>query len=167
MKNLVMGLSLAALVVLTVKTEARPPASFESTRVAGQNGMTLVPLPLGRPQSGWASWYGAEFQGIPTASGEPYDMNRLTAAHRSLPLGSTILVTNLRNHRSLLLEVNDRGPNIGGRLLDVSRAAARRLGFAAAGLARVRVRTVSLPAANSALGTPPRAPGSCMVALLR
>ena len=163
MKRLATGLVVCAIAALTVRTEARPPASFENS-IEGPAD-SFVPLPLGHSQFGLASWYGAEFQGVPTASGEPYDMNRLTAAHPSLPLGSTILVTNLRNHKSLLLKVNDRGPNVTGRLLDVSKAAARRLGFSGAGLARVRIRAVGTLNRHSATGRP--APGSCMVAQLR
>jgi rare lipoprotein A len=102
-----------------------------------------------------ASWYGEEFQGTLTASGEPYDMNGLTAAHPTLPLGSKIILTNLKNHKSLVLRVNDRGPNVAGRLVDVSRAAAKRLGFLGAGITRVRVRPISLSkgASNSSFQT--------------
>jgi rare lipoprotein A len=91
---------------------------------------------------GIASWYGEDFQGSETASGEAYNMNSLTAAHRNLPLGTRIRVTNLRNRRSLVLRVNDRGPFIPGRLLDVSRAAARLLGFAASGRAHVQIQVL-------------------------
>ncbi len=94
---------------------------------------------------GVASWYGEQFQGSETASGEAYNMNELTAAHRDLPLGTRIRVTNLRNHRSLVLRVNDRGPFIPGRLLDVSHAAARLLGFSGAGIARVRIQIFRMP----------------------
>lgn len=96
-------------------------------------------------QFGVASWYGAEFQGLPTASGPPYDMNSMTCAHRQLPLGTRIRVTNLLNFRSLVLKVNDRGPYVGGRVLDVSRGAAKCLGFLGAGLAPVRIEVVSYP----------------------
>ncbi len=118
------------------------------------------PSPIGQPSflpvctrpsthrmcnDGLASWYGEQFEGSETASGEPYDMNALTAAHRDLPLGTQIRVTNLRNHRSLVLRVNDRGPFVPGRLLDVSHAAARLLGFSGRGVARVRIQIVRLP----------------------
>ena len=96
------------------------------------------------PEVGLASWYGAESRGT-TASGEIYNMRDLTAAHRSLPLGSKIKVTNLRNHRSLILRVNDRGPNILGRLLDVSKAAAEYLGFMRSGTTTVKVALVGYP----------------------
>jgi rare lipoprotein A len=85
-----------------------------------------------------------------TASGEAYDLNGLTAAHHTLPIGTTIRVTNLRNHKSLLLRVNDRGPSLGKRLLDVSWAAAQRLGFVHSGTTRVRVEVVSRPILLSA-----------------
>ena len=137
MRNLVMGCAVAALVVLSVKSEARTPA-----RYAPATPVQVVPLV--RTEIGLASWYGAESQGV-TASGELYDLNGLTAAHRKLPLNSKIKVTNLRNGRSVTLRVNDRGPNVAGRLLDVSRAAAERLGFIGSGKVPVRVTVVSYP----------------------
>ncbi|HYV31578.1 MAG TPA: septal ring lytic transglycosylase RlpA family protein [Candidatus Binatia bacterium] len=104
-----------------------------------------APLSALRQEVGLASWYGQELQGSATTSGEPFDMNALTAAHRKLPLGTRITVTNLTNHRSVVLRVNDRGPNVAGRLLDVSKAAAERLGFRGAGIAKVRVIPLSYP----------------------
>lgn len=91
-------------------------------------------------QFGRASWYGRQFQGQATASGEPYNMNSMTCAHRSLPLGATVLVTNLRNHRSVMVRVNDRGPVPESRVVDLSYAAARILGFR--GVAPVRIDLV-------------------------
>ena len=88
---------------------------------------------------GIASWYGEYFQGKPTASGEPYDMHDFTAAHPSIPLGTFIKVTNLRNGKAVVLRVNDRGPVVAGRIIDVSYNAARALGFKERGLQRVRV----------------------------
>ncbi|HEV2492612.1 MAG TPA: septal ring lytic transglycosylase RlpA family protein [Terriglobia bacterium] len=142
MRNLAVGCTVAALVLLSAKSRAGPPAKFDG----------LSKVSLLRTQSGIASWYGEAFQGIPTASGELFDMNRLTAAHPTLPLGSRIIVTNLRNHRSVVVRVNDRGPLVPGRLVDVSKAAARRLGFVGAGVARVRVRTLSLPGSHRQVG---------------
>ena len=84
-------------------------------------------------------------EGSETASGETFDQEGLTAAHPKLPLGTRIKVTNLRNLRSTILRVNDRGPNVRGRLLDVSLAAAQRLGFEATGAARVRIKVLSYP----------------------
>jgi rare lipoprotein A len=93
-------------------------------------------------QFGRASWYGHALQGLPTATGEAYDMNAMTCAHRTLPLGSLVRVTNLRNHRSLVLRVNDRGPMVETRVVDLSYAAAKRLGFSARGTAKVRIDLV-------------------------
>lgn len=93
-------------------------------------------------QFGRASWYGHALQGMPTATGEAYDMNAMTCAHRTLPLGSLIRVTNLRNHRSLVLRVNDRGPMVETRVVDLSYAAAKRLGFSGRGIAKVRIDLV-------------------------
>ena len=92
---------------------------------------------------GVASWYGRDFHGRPTANGEIFDMNRMSAAHKTLPLPSIVEVTNLENGRKIKVRVNDRGPFARGRVIDMSRAAARRLGFEQNGLARVRVRYVA------------------------
>ncbi len=91
---------------------------------------------------GVASWYGAKFHGRTTASGEPYDMNAMTAAHPSLPFGTKVRVTNLENGRGVVLRINDRGPFAKGRIIDVSRHAAEHLGFLGADLARVRVEAI-------------------------
>jgi rare lipoprotein A len=94
-------------------------------------------------ETGISSWYGSKFHGKKTANGETYDMNTLTAAHRTLPLPSVVRVINLKNGRSLNLRVNDRGPFARGRIIDVSRRAAQLLGFQRAGTARVRVEIVA------------------------
>ncbi|MDK9697569.1 MAG: septal ring lytic transglycosylase RlpA family protein [Siculibacillus sp.] len=88
-----------------------------------------------------ASFYGREHHGGPTASGERFNMNAMTAAHRTAPLGSRLKVTNLRNGKSVVVRINDRGPFIKGRIIDLSRGAAEVLGFTAAGLTRVTVET--------------------------
>ncbi len=93
----------------------------------------------GHDEQGTASWYGRAHHGRTTASGEPFDMHALTAAHRTLPFGTMILVTNLENGRSVVLTVNDRGPFVRGRILDVSYRAALELDFLADSLARVRI----------------------------
>ncbi|MEO8736605.1 MAG: septal ring lytic transglycosylase RlpA family protein [Edaphobacter sp.] len=91
-------------------------------------------------QIGEASWYGLRFQGHKTATGEAFDMNALTCAHRSLPLGSWIRVTNLRNHRSIFVRVNDRGPVPEDRVIDLSYAAAHAVGIR--GLGKVKLEPV-------------------------
>lgn len=95
--------------------------------------------PAGDSAVGLASFYDARYDGARTASGERHDADALTAAHRTLPFGTRVRVTNLANGRSVVVTVNDRGPFVRGRVLDVSRRAARELGFVREGTARVRV----------------------------
>ena len=94
-------------------------------------------------ETGIASWYGADFHNKATANGEIYDMNELTAAHKTLPLPSMVRVTNLENGRSLAVRVNDRGPFVRGRIIDMSRQSAQLLGFQKQGTARVRVQIMA------------------------
>jgi rare lipoprotein A len=113
-------------------------------------------LPRARQEAvevGVASWYGEEFHGRPTSSREVFDMNDMTAAHRSLPFGTHVMVTNLDNGRSVVVRINDRGPFVRGRIIDLSYAAARVLGLVGPGTARVRLealRGVREPAARPA-----------------
>jgi rare lipoprotein A len=97
----------------------------------------------GRAQEGKASWYGREQHGKLTASGQRFDMYKLTAAHRKLPLGTTVRVTNLRNGRNVIVRINDRGPYGGRCIIDVSYAAARELDMLDAGIVPVRVEVVA------------------------
>ncbi|MFZ3202846.1 MAG: septal ring lytic transglycosylase RlpA family protein, partial [Pseudomonas sp.] len=90
-----------------------------------------------------ASYYGARHHGKKTASGERFDQHALTAAHRSLPFGSRVLVTNLRNEKSVVVRINDRGPYARGRIIDVSRQAAERLDMLRAGVVPVRVEQLA------------------------
>ena len=91
---------------------------------------------------GVASWYGADFHGRRTANGETFDMNSFSAAHPSLPLPSNVRITNLDNQRSVVVRVNDRGPFVGGRVIDVSAKTAKVLGFYDDGLSKVKVEYV-------------------------
>jgi rare lipoprotein A len=99
--------------------------------------------PRGYDERGAASFYGARHQGQRTASGERFDQAELTAAHRRLPFGTRVQVTNLTNQRSVVVRVNDRGPHSRSRLIDLSRAAAEQLGMIGSGTARVRVQSLS------------------------
>ena len=104
-----------------------------------------------KPLAVWectSSWYGEDFDGQPTANGETYDMYAATAAHPTLPLGSIVRVVNTRNHRSQVVRINDRGPYIEGRELDVSYEVARRLGFDQHGLAKVRLELLEVPSSR-------------------
>lgn len=91
---------------------------------------------------GKASYYGSRHHGKRTASGERFDQHALTAAHRSLPFGTRVRVTNLRNQRSVVVRINDRGPYARGRIIDLSRQAARQLGMLSAGVVPVRVESI-------------------------
>lgn len=104
------------------------------------NGRTYYPREdFDYDRTGIASWYGSDFHGRRTANGETYDMNAMTAAHPTLPMPTIARVTNLENGRSVIVRINDRGPFAEDRIIDLSRAGARELGFEHAGLARVRV----------------------------
>jgi rare lipoprotein A len=126
-------------------TEARPtPEEVRRAPEAAPPPRAEKPsLPLG--QTGYASWYGRWHHGRETSSGEPYDMHELTAAHPSLPMGTRVQVTNLRNGRSVEVRVNDRGPTVEGRIIDLSYAAARALDAVRAGVVLVRLRVLALP----------------------
>jgi len=141
--------------VLVLVPSANPAAS---ARVSSPSQMTSTPLsdspskskPNGeqQPMAVWecmTSWYGEDFDGLPTATGETYDMYGQTAAHPTLPLGSIVRVVNPKNHRSEVVRINDRGPYIQGRELDVSYAVARKLGFDQRGLAKVRLELLEVP----------------------
>ncbi|MBT9330662.1 septal ring lytic transglycosylase RlpA family protein [Paracidobacterium acidisoli] len=129
------GTLLATIVGITGVQAASPADSTQTHQSA--NAPKHHWYEIGR-----ASWYGRFFQGRTTASGEVYDMNELTCAHRTLPLGSLVRVTNLRNHKSVVVRVNDRGPLPENRVIDLSYAAARFLGFSQRGTAPVRVELI-------------------------
>lgn len=112
-------------------------------------GQILEPDPAGYDKEGMASWYGLNFHGRRTANGETFSRSELTAAHLSLPLPSYVRVTNLANNRSIILRVNDRGPYVGNRLLDVSEQAAELLAFQRKGSTPVRVQYIGRAPKNT------------------
>ncbi len=124
-----------------VPTPHRGPVKANPYTVLGQ---TYYPIQDARNYSvvGTASWYGTKFHGQATANGEQYDLYGMTAAHKTLPLPSYVRVTNLENQRSVILRVNDRGPFYSDRVIDLSFAAAKKLGFAERGTARVKVEGI-------------------------
>ena len=122
--------------------------------VGGQRYVVL-PTSVGYVEQGVASWYGPDFHGERTATGETYDMNAMTGAHPTLPLPAWVRVTNLENGRSVVVRLNDRGPFSKNRIIDLSRAAAEQLDMIRAGTAKVEVRSLASgdpapPAAGSA-----------------
>jgi rare lipoprotein A len=142
--------SAALLLVATIfsapsSAEVSPGVSGEFT-AAFQPFDTLPPPPAAAPATilgtGLASWYGGDFAGRRTASGERFNPQELTAAHRSLPFGSMVLVTHIDSGRSVVVRINDRGPFTRGRVIDVSEAAARRIGLIGAGHGEVSLALV-------------------------
>jgi rare lipoprotein A len=125
------GIAVALTIGITGTNSAQPAATSSGAAAATPNATSNAPAP--KPAHHWyqlghASWYGKYFQGHPTASGESYNMFDLTCAHRSLPIGSLVRVTNLRNHKTVVVRVNDRGPVPEDRIVDLSYAAANFLG---------------------------------------
>ncbi|MDX8407168.1 MAG: septal ring lytic transglycosylase RlpA family protein [Mariprofundaceae bacterium] len=176
---LVLGLSALLLAACVSQPHKRPAQNSQNADQAGgaySQGRPASSLPDGRggtyktgkpyriagqwyypmqsaasyDQTGVASWYGRDFHGKKTANGERYDMHALSAAHKTLPLPTLVRVTNLDNGRSVVVRVNDRGPFVKSRLIDLSYAAARQLGYTERGTARVRVQTLDQPAPTQA-----------------
>jgi rare lipoprotein A len=123
-----------------------PPPHNTTQRPYQIKGIWYYPLPTaeGYAEKGNASWYGPGFHARPTANGETYDMYGMTAAHKTLPIGTHVKVTNLKNNRAVLLRINDRGPFVSGRIIDLSRKAADELAMARTGVVPVYVEAVQL-----------------------
>jgi rare lipoprotein A len=146
------SVALVALIMVSVgasapahsgKASSQTPVQ-KSAKSAKKHSKSHEPFAVGK-----ASWYGEAFDGKQTASGEPFDMYELTAAHRTLPLGSWVKVTNLKNHLWVLVRINDRGPVPEDRIIDLSYSAARMLNMNARGLAPVRLDLVQTPQDDS------------------
>lgn len=157
-RRLAEGLAVLLSIATLGAGAASGPSSLEAAKVTQppvtatgghNNSKTNNPkskVSQSRPyQVGTASWYGEQFQGKPTASGEPFDMRDFTAAHPTLPLGTYVKVTNLRNGRAVVVRINDRGPVVDGRIIDLSCNAAQALGFKDRGVQTVRLDVHSSP----------------------
>jgi peptidoglycan lytic transglycosylase len=178
---LVLAASLAACAGNSAQRSAPPPAPSE----ANASGVTsavpprsargnppfyevlgkryhVLPTSAGYVQRGVASWYGPDFHGLATSSGERYDMNAMTAAHTTLPLPTWVEVTNLENGKHVVVKVNDRGPFVKNRLIDLSFAAATALDMVGTGTTRVEVRAVAPPADAFRTATPVAAPAPAL-----
>ncbi len=146
------------------RAHARQPARTGDPKLRPYvvHGVTFTPRhDPNYDRTGEASWYGGSLHGQPTANGETFNENALTAAHRTLALHTWVEVTNLANGRKVVVRINDRGPFVRGRIIDLSRAAARRLGYERAGRAWVRVRYLSYsgrPLSQTGAGRYPTGP---------
>src|ERR1700690_3815403 len=146
-RRLAEGLAVILAVASLGAGAASGPSSLEAAKVThplvattGGHKTRKTNSPKSKAyQVGTASWYGEQFQGKQTASGEPFDMRDFTAAHPRLPLGTFVKVTNLNNGKAVMVRINDRGPVVDGRIIDVSYNAARALGFKERGLQTVRL----------------------------
>ncbi len=103
----------------------------------------ILSSPVMSIETGGASWYGGKFQGRMTANGEIFDTNMFTAAHKTLPFNTIVEVTNLSNNKTVFVRINDRGPFVKGRIIDLSRAAAKKIGLVGKGVVQVRLRVIS------------------------
>src|SRR5262245_9100566 len=139
MRTLLWCLLITGLVASCTKRSAAPPSTAPSS------SPDAMPAPRLRIQYGLASWYGRERHGRRTASGDIFDSNRLVAAHRTAPFGTYALVTNLANGRTVQVRINDRGPAVAGRVVDLSYAAARQLDMVHVGITRVKVELLAVP----------------------
>ena len=146
------AVSLLSACTKPIDSSSRGPGIYKvgkPYRVAGQWYYPRVDYAYS--ERGLASWYGPNFHGKPTANGETFDMHKVSAAHKTLPLPSVVRVTNLENGRSLVVRVNDRGPFIRGRIIDLSQRAADLLGFVEQGTALVEVQLIMQPSRQAAL----------------
>jgi rare lipoprotein A len=119
------------------------------------NGIWYYPIPSaeGYIEEGIASWYGKKFHGRPTSNGEIFDMYKISAAHKTLPIGTSLKVTNLLNNKTIVVRVNDRGPFVAGRIIDLSFKAAEILGIVVDGTAKVTIEAVRVVTVNKKTGT--------------
>ena len=150
MQSAFLGMGLLIFVPTINPTASGKPSDGSTTSARNTfNSSKLRSAAARKPLAVWectSSWYGDDFDGQPTANGETYDMYAATAAHPTLPLGSIVRVVNPRNHRSQVVRINDRGPYVEGRELDVSYEVAKRLGFDQHGVAKVRLELLEVPA---------------------
>lgn len=157
-RRIAQGLAMAFVVSVGVAQGPNGSGSAKTavSEAAIEKSMREAVVPPARTsvrpyQVGTASWYGQDFEGKATASGEPYNMYEMTAAHPSLPLGTYVKVTNLHNRRAVIVRINDRGPIVPGRIIDVSYGAAKALNFQARGVQRVRLDVMPVHKAPTTL----------------
>jgi rare lipoprotein A len=153
--SLIQGGSVLPASLVGVKPQSAEAATLEDATVPAKNKRAQASSRETSKKKvirGQASWYGPGFHGKKTASGEIFDQGRLTAAHKTLPLGTKAKVTNLKNGNTVEVEINDRGPYVGDRVIDLSRAAANALGFVESGLTLVRIEPLYQEASTEEAG---------------
>jgi len=146
---------------VTVKDPAKNPPKAQCGKPYKVFGKTYFPLKKinpGHTQKGVASWYGPGFHGKKTSSGEVYDMHCLTAAHSTLPLHTVVKVTNMENQKEVVVRVNDRGPFVGDRVIDLSLGAAKKIGMVKDGIVPVKIAVLGPTETKLALKSPETAP---------
>jgi rare lipoprotein A len=149
-RRLAHGLAIACMIVGLGAAQGPNNSEAKAAPISSAKPEVRKQVSKTKPfQVGTASWYGHNFQGKSTASGEPYDMYDMTAAHLTLPMGSYVKVTNLRNGKAVIVRVNDRGPIVPGRIIDLSYGAAQALQMKAHGLQRVRLDLVDVNVAKA------------------
>jgi rare lipoprotein A len=162
-RRLAHGLAVVALIASLGAAQGPNISEATPAPVSSVQAPLKASQQAGKPkpyQVGTASWYGEYFVGRPTASGEPYDMYDMTAASLTIPLGTYVRVTNLRNGRAVVVRVNDRGPVVPGRIIDLSYGAAEALQFRQRGLQRVRVDLIQPNAVHTTLARAGQAPAA-------
>jgi len=146
-RNSLRQFAFALILISLIPTAPADDGSAQRTSAEPGRAVALASRLLravGDVQTGLASFYHHSLHGLKTASGEPYDQAAMTAAHPTLPIGSEIKVTNRSNNRSVVVRINDRGPNIGMRILDLSRAAAVEIGMLRRGVAPIKLEVLAL-----------------------
>lgn len=165
-----MGVALSAGGFLSCSRSASVPVVGQrtvSTITSTPARLVGSPPRSGPPvKVGLASWYGSRFAHRKTATGESFDPSRLTAASMTLPLGTKARITNLENGRSTVVRINDRGPHVKGRAIDLSRGAAQELGFKNRGMAQVKIQVLQKPSRTVMRGSPPQTDQSIHVSTI-
>lgn len=148
------GLILLVFLITGCTSSAQaPPEGYPKPYRVGRNWYQPLPHAKGFSQRGVASWYGRKFHGRKTSNGETYDMFAMTAAHKTLPFNTRVKVHNLSNNRVIYVRINDRGPFVKGRIIDLSYTAAKKIGMVGPGTARVEVTAMGIRTASGRAGT--------------
>lgn len=145
---MMIGLAIIEFSIVQSSSAAAPAMKAEKSSLVSARPAAIATQPA-QSMKGVASFYANKFNGRKTASGQRFSQSKLTAGHRTLPLGTEVRVTNIRNNKSVDVRINDRGPYYGGRIIDLSSAAAAKIGMIRAGLAHVKLEVINRPSTNN------------------